>query len=176
MDLAESSLVLTKLRVPPLRSRIVPRTRLVDQFTPQTDAALILVCAPAGAGKTTLLTQWSRAQLQNGTAVAWFAVDPSDDDPMPFGSYLVASLAQALGPTTELEDLAKGMRSSTEANLYRIVPAIINGVIASGRDCLLILDDYHLVSKPEIHSAMAFLLEHLPENMHVVIGSRSDPP
>ncbi len=176
MDLAASSLVLTKLRVPPLRSRIVPRARLVQQFGTQTDVGLVLVCAPAGSGKTTLLTQWARSQMQDGTAVAWFAVDPSDDDPIPFGSYLVASLAQSLGPTSELQDVAKDMRSSTEANLYRVMPAIINGVVESDRDCLLVLDDYHFVSKPEIHSAIAFLLEHLPENMHVVIGSRSDPP
>ncbi len=114
--------------------------------------------------------------MQEGAAIAWFATDPSDDDPMPFGSYLVASLAQALGPTSELQDVAKDMRSSTEANLYRMMPAIINGVVESGRDCLLVLDDYQFVSKPEIHSAIAFLLEHLPENMHVIIGSRSDPP
>ena len=41
---------------------------------------------------------------------------------------------------------------------------------------MLILDDYHLIGAPAIHSAIAFLLEHLPENMHIVIGSRSDPP
>lgn len=176
LDLAASSLVLTKLRVPPLRSRIVPRARLVQRFDPQTDASLVLVCAPAGSGKTTLLTQWARSQMQEGAAVAWFAADPSDDDPIPFGSYLVASLMQALGPISEVQDVAKGMRSSTEANLYRMMPAIINGVVESGRGCLLVLDDYQFVSKPEIHSAIAFLLEHLPENMRIIIGSRSDPP
>ena len=47
---------------------------------------------------------------------------------------------------------------------------------ASDRGCVLILDDYHLISSPVIHSTIAALLQHLPENMHLVIGSRADPP
>ena len=103
MDTPASALILTKIRVPATRSRIVPRKRLVKQLTTEAGTNLILVCAPAGYGKTTLLAEWSQTLLQNGVAVAWYALDPSDDDPIPFGAYLVASLAQALGPASELE-------------------------------------------------------------------------
>jgi len=61
-------------------------------------------------------------------------------------------------------------------SLQQILPAVINAVALCGRECVLILDDYHLIGAPAIHSAIAFLLEHLPENMHIAIGSRSDPP
>lgn len=40
----------------------------------------------------------------------------------------------------------------------------------------LILDDYHLISNPAIHTALAFLLEHQPAQLHLIIASRSDPP
>ena len=37
------------------------------------------------------------------------------------------------------------------------------------------LDDYHLVDSHEISEGMAFLLEHLPPHVHVVISTRADP-
>ncbi len=176
MDTSTSPLILTKLHVPAVRPRIVPRTRLVERLTPEAGTSLVLVCAPTGYGKTTLLAEWSQALLQNGCAVAWYALDSGDDAPIPFGSYLVASLAQALGPTTGLAHVAQLLRSSSEIDLQRILPAVINAVASIDRDCVLILDDYHLIGAPAIHSAVAFLMEHLPENMHIAIGSRSDPP
>ena len=171
MDTPASALILTKIRVPATRSRIVPRKRLVKQLTTEAGTNLILVCAPAGYGKTTLLAEWSQTLLQNGVAVAWYALDPSDDDPIPFGAYLVASLAQALGPASELEQIAQLLRSSPELDLQKILPAIINAIVSSDRDCVMVLDDYHLIDAPAIHSAISFLLEHLPEKMHIAIGS-----
>jgi LuxR family maltose regulon positive regulatory protein len=176
-DVLALPLILTKIHVPALRPRIVSRTRLIGQLAPETGTRLILVCAPAGYGKSTLLAEWAQSLLRPaGVVVAWYALDASDNDPIPFGSYLVASLAHALGPTAELAHIAQLLRSSPEIDLLQILPAVINAVVSSDRDCVLILDDYHLISAPAIHSALAFLLEHLPENMHIVIGSRSDPP
>ncbi|MCL4562704.1 MAG: LuxR C-terminal-related transcriptional regulator [Chloroflexi bacterium] len=114
--------------------------------------------------------------MKNENAVAWYALDPSDDDSIPFGAYLIASLEQALGPTTELAHVAQLLRASPEIDLQRILQSVINAIVLSEQDCALILDDYHLITSPAIHSAVTFLLEHLPENMRVVIGSRSDPP
>ena len=176
MQETASSLVLTKLRVPAIRSRNLPRTHLVERLTPETRISLILVCAPAGYGKTTLLSEWAQVLTQKGSAVAWFAIDSSDDDPIPFGAYLVASLTQALGLTSEWSRITQLLRSSPEPDLQKILPAIINAIASSDRYCVLILDDYHLIGSPAIHTAIAFLLEHRPENMCVVLGSRSDPP
>ena len=35
---------------------------------------------------------------------------------------------------------------------------------------MLVLDDYHVVHAPEIHEAMAFLLDHLPPQLQLVVG------
>jgi LuxR family transcriptional regulator, maltose regulon positive regulatory protein len=176
MDTSASPLVLTKLRAPSARPRVVPRSRLVARLTPETGMGLVLVVAPAGYGKTTLLAEWTRFLLQDGVAVAWYALDASDDDPLPFGAYLVASLMVALGQTPELAHIAQRLRSSPEIDLQGLLPAVINAVVLNGRECMLILDDYHLISAPAIHSTLAYLLEHRPENLHIVIGSRADPP
>lgn len=171
-----SPLILTKLRAPTVRQRSISRAHLLDRLTPDSGVNLVLVCAPAGYGKTTLLAEWAQSLRQRGAALAWYSLDASDDDPVHFGAYLVASLTQALGAAPELEGAAQLLRSSPEIDLLRILPVLINAVAASEQECRLILDDYHLISAPAIHSALAFLLEHLPENMRIFLGSRSDPP
>src|SRR6266540_2503261 len=154
MDTPASALILTKIRVPATRPRSVPRTRLVEQMTPETGTNLILVCAPAGYGKTTLLVEWSQTLLQNGVAVAWYALDSGDDAPIPFGSYLIASLTQALGPTSGLAHITQRLRSSPELDLQKILPGFINAIVSSDRECVMVLDDYHLIGAPAIHSAI----------------------
>jgi len=176
MEIPASILVLTKLCAPATRLRMVPRPRLLERLTAETGAPLVLVSAPAGYGKTTLLAAWRQSLLQNGAAVAWYALDASDDDPLLFGSYLVASLEQALGPTSGLAQVAQLLRFSPEVDLQRILSAVINAVASNDRHCVLVLDDYHLIGLPAIHKAIAFLLEHLPGNMRVAIGSRTTPP
>ncbi|MGE5221450.1 MAG: LuxR C-terminal-related transcriptional regulator [Omnitrophica WOR_2 bacterium] len=171
-----SPLVLTKLSVPIARPQIVRRAHLVEQLNAAAGAKLVLICAPAGYGKTTLLAEWSQHLIQEGSAVAWYALDPSDDDPVLFASYLVASLAQALGPRSRFSRIVQILRTSTELDLQKILPSVINTIVSADRECILILDDYHLISSPAIHSALAYLLERLPGNMHIAIGSRSDPP
>jgi len=172
----DSSLALTKFRVPAPRPCNLRRPHLIERFSPETGTSLTVVCAPAGYGKTTLLSEWAQSLLQKGSAVAWFAIDASDDAPIPFGSYLIASLTQALGPTAGLAHITQRLRSSPELDLQKILPAIINAIVSSDRDCVLILDDYHLISSPAIHAALAYLVERCPENLRVALGSRSDPP
>ena len=171
-----SQLIHTKLSVPRLRARTVSRGRLVERASLEPGVALTLVSAPAGYGKTTLLVEISQALAESGTAIAWYTPDPSDNDPNLFGSYLVAGLGEALQIESALAPVARLLTSSAEPNLERILPTVINTVASQGGRCLLVLDDYHVIASPAIHSALSFLLDHLPENMHVVLGSRSDPP
>ena len=176
MDALASPLVLTKIRVPVARLSLIPRTHLVELLAFESGKGFILVSATAGYGKTSLLAEWAQSLLRNGVAVAWYALDPSDDDPIPFGAYLVASLTQALGSIPDLVHIAQLLRASPEIDLQRILQSVINAVVSSDQVCVLILDDYHLIASPAIHSALAYLLEHLPENLRIAIGSRSDPP
>jgi LuxR family maltose regulon positive regulatory protein len=43
-------------------------------------------------------------------------------------------------------------------------------------DTVLVLDDYHLIESQAIHEALAFLVDHLPPRMHLLICTRADPP
>ena len=41
---------------------------------------------------------------------------------------------------------------------------------------LLVFDDYHLIQNARIHQAIAFLVEHHPPDMHLILITRVDPP
>jgi hypothetical protein len=41
---------------------------------------------------------------------------------------------------------------------------------------VLVLDHFHVVSRPELHEGVGYLLEHLSERTRLVITSRADPP
>ena len=57
-----------------------------------------------------------------------------------------------------------------------ILTLLLNDVAAFPDRFVLVLDDYHLIETPAIHTALTFLLDHLPPQMHLMITSRSDPP
>jgi LuxR family maltose regulon positive regulatory protein len=55
-----TTLLKTKLNIPPVRPTLVPRPRLIEQFNegPRSGRKLTLISAPAGFGKTTLVSEW----------------------------------------------------------------------------------------------------------------------
>ena len=57
----------------------------------------------------------------------------------------------------------------------RSLATLLNDLGAIPNDVVLVLDDYHVIDAREVHDGMAFLLEHLPPQLHLVIASRADP-
>ena len=55
-----------------------------------------------------------------------------------------------------------------------VVTALINDLAAD--QALLVLDDYHVIGAPQVHESVAFLVEHRPAGLCVMLASRSDPP
>jgi LuxR family maltose regulon positive regulatory protein len=176
MDPTPTPLVLTKLHPPALRANAVARPRLLAQASLEGGTGLVLVSAPAGYGKTTFLVEWTRQLALCGTGVAWYALEESDNRPAVFGAYLVAGLQRVLGPESGMEAALQTIRSAPEGGLLNVLPGVINAILNRGQEMVLVLDDYHLVTAPAIHQAVEFLLNHRPENFHLAIGSRSNPP
>jgi LuxR family maltose regulon positive regulatory protein len=166
-----SRLVATKLYARPPRTNLVMRPRLIRLLDEGRAARLILLSAPAGFGKTTLLAEWLR---QGNRRAGWLALDPADNDPARFLVYIIAALQPELGGATgELEGLlCTPEPSAAEA----VLAALINEAARIPGDLILVLDDYHVITSPVVHSAVTVLLEHLPPNFHLAICSRADPP
>src|SRR5262249_39704980 len=150
----------------------VARARLVAKLDEGLACRLILVCGPAGFGKTTLLADWTR---RGNRPVAWVSLDAGDNDPARFWRHGGAAVGRACpgvgGPAGR-----GGPRAPS--SFEGLVSALINELAAQPGDprVLLILDDYHLIDAQLVHSALEFLLEHLPRRLHLVLAGRSDPP
>ena len=57
-----------------------------------------------------------------------------------------------------------------------LLTALINDLVPVSHPFVLVLDDYHLITSLAVHLQVAFLLEHQPPQMHLVIATRDDPP
>src|SRR6201985_3411113 len=161
----------TKLHVPRWRRGLVARPRLGQRLSRGAESALTLVSAPAGVGKTTLLTEWLAVAAADERSVAWLSLDQRDNDPALFWTYLVAALNTGV-PGEGAGGLLQPPQPPNEAGLV----ALLNDLDAISNDVVLVLDDYHVIDARVVQDGMAFLLEHLPPQIHLVIASRTDPP
>jgi LuxR family maltose regulon positive regulatory protein len=167
-----TSILATKLYIPRPRLNVVHRPRLIERLNESRPSGrkLTLISAPAGYGKTTLLSEWIP---QSERCVTWVSLDDGDNDPLRFWSYVIAAL-QMLDAEIGSNALAL-MRTPVLPPIEAILTILLNE-IAAFPDCFaLVLDDYHVIDAKPIDTAVTFLLEHLPRQMHLVITTREDP-
>lgn len=161
----------TKLHRPRVTADLVHRPRLKVVLNSGLDRPLILVSAPAGFGKSTLLSAWLQTcDLPN----AWISLDESDSDLSVFLAYLLAAV-ESLFPATLPETRSFLMGVSLPAAGV-VARRLINELDRLEHDFILVLDDYHLIRGQAVHELVGLLLQHPPRTMHLVIGSRMEPP
>jgi len=165
------ALVTTKLFVPRLRPYVVSRPRLLEKLDDVKKRKLALISAPAGFGKTTLLSDWIN---QSRISTHWLSLDSGDNDLVHFLIYMIAGL-QHLKKNIGQAALTM-LQTPQPPSLETVLASLINDVSSVPNHFVLVLDDYHVITAGPVHKALIFLLEHLPENMHLVIATRSDPP
>ena len=165
-------LMATKLYVPKLRRGLVARPRLLERMGNGAEAKLTLVSAPAGFGKTTVLAAWLHEASGEGRCIAWLSLDAADHEPASFWTYVVTALRGAVpGVGASALELLASFPVPTELMLT----TLLNELAAAPSEVWLVLDDYHLVDNHEVDEGVAFLLEHLPAQVHLVITTRADP-
>jgi LuxR family maltose regulon positive regulatory protein len=175
-SLVPGPLLETKLYVPRSRRPLVPRPRLSERLDRGTGSTLTLVSAPAGFGKTTLLTEWlaaGPAAPAGERLVAWLSLDRADNGPASFWTYVIAALrtvASGVG-----ESALTLLQAPQPPLIETVLTALLNDLGATADDIVLVLDDYHVIDASDVQDGMAFLLDHLPPQLHVVIASRADP-
>ena len=165
--------IATKL-LPPRCVGLIERPRLVELVTEVQSRRLSVVKAPAGFGKTSLAAEWVERLIQSGNLVAWFSIDENDDQPTQFLFYVSHALRRANhGVGSPAVDL---ILETSLISPPAVISTLINGLAEIDEEVCLFLEDYHCVSDPAIHDAVAFLLRHAPSNFHLVLATRTEPP
>jgi LuxR family transcriptional regulator, maltose regulon positive regulatory protein len=171
-----AALLGTKLYIPRSRRGLVPRPRLSERLDRGAASRLTLVSAPAGFGKTTLVTEWlaaGPAAPADERLAAWLSLDRADNDPASFWTYVIAALrtvASGVG-----ESALTLLQAPQPPPIETVLTALLNDLGTTAGDIVLVLDDYHVIDTSDVQDGMAFLLDHLPPWLHVVIASRADP-
>ena len=163
--------VVTATKVTPPRppSRYLGRARLVDRLEESVRAGrgVVLVSAPAGSGKSTLVNGWLD---ERPGQPAWLQVDEGDDDPARFWTYVSAALADTAPASPD------AVADALAAGLDEVVDVMVNTIAATGDEIVLVIDDYHLVTNPDVHTSVERLIGLRPTNLTVVLVTRFDPP
>ena len=99
--------------------------------------------------------------------------DQGDNDPVRFWTYLIAAIQtihQEVGVDARQIVSAPQLRS-----IEPVAISLINDISQLPHDLIVVLDDYHAVDSKQIDSALTYLIEKMPPQMHLVIATREDP-
>jgi LuxR family transcriptional regulator, maltose regulon positive regulatory protein len=176
MDTASTPILTTKLYVPAPRADSIPRERLLERLDEGFTRRLTLVSAPAGFGKTTLITSWLRGVAERGgqaPRVAWLSLEDDDNVPLRFFSYLIAALQN---PDDGIGRTARSLLESPQPPaVTHLMTLLINDLATLTEPTALVLDDFHAITHPELQAGIAFLLEHLPPPLRLILSTREEP-
>ncbi|WP_245863267.1 LuxR C-terminal-related transcriptional regulator [Candidatus Viridilinea mediisalina] len=177
------TLLLPKFHRPLPPKRAVVRPALLARLHAGLAAQrpLTLIAAAAGYGKTTLAAQWA-SQLT--TPATWLTLEPADDDPLRFATYLVAAL-QRLHPSIGT-NLLPVLRAGQLPPEHVLLTTLLNDLDAAhalratqqqaAQDPFVcFLDDVHAIQQPQNLSIVQALLSHPSPGLHLVLVTREDP-
>jgi LuxR family maltose regulon positive regulatory protein len=137
----------------------------------ESEANIVAVVAPAGFGKTVLLSQLAAAFHQ---PVVWYQLDEYDNDPAVFWRYLIAGckkLSPAFG--NEIDSFI----DTGQAGLNRgrtVLSMLIKELDRYQSGLSLVLDDFHVLTQPEVITFVEEFLRLLPPRMKVLMAGRTD--
>lgn len=167
----------TKLHIPSPRPKVVSRPRLIERLNEGLYRKLTLISAPAGFGKTTLVSEWLAGCSQ---PAAWLSLDERDNDPTRFLVYLISALQMVAAQQPSVGTIGEGvltvLQSPQPPPTESVLTPLLNEITTIPDHFVVVLDDYHLIDAKPVDNALAFLVEHLPPQMHMVMATREDPP
>jgi LuxR family maltose regulon positive regulatory protein len=172
---ATTKLLTTKLYIPRIRPSYVARPRLLARLDQGMEGKLTLISAVPGSGKTTVVSEWHAAHAPGRFPLAWVSLDESDNDTTRFWSYIAKAIETLSAGISD--DVLALLNSYSSPPIEEVLITLINAIDSTlQHEFALVLDDYHYIETESIHASLTFLLEHLPQNMHLILITRIDPP
>ncbi len=165
------TLLLTKLNRPSVTPRLILRSKLIEKIEKGSHVPVIMVVAPAGYGKSIAISQWVE---KTPAPAAWISLDEGLNDFPTFLTYLLEAIERKLPQRVgRLKQLVQGAYALTANALSK---AFINQLNTIESRFVLVLDDYHLITNPEVHTFLEILLEHPPGSLQLILIARRNPP
>jgi ATP/maltotriose-dependent transcriptional regulator MalT/two-component SAPR family response regulator len=135
---------------------------------------LTLISAPAGYGKTSALVDFAR---HASVPVCWYTVDERDRDLSLFIRYIIGAVREQFPGFGQRSAEAV---ASPGSDLFReptgVVAELVNEMLDLEADFVLVIDNFESVDGAlGIREFTHRLLEVLPSNCHLMIGSRVLP-
>lgn len=167
---ATQSLLHSKLMPPRLSSAVVERARLLARLDAGLAKKVSLISAPTGFGKTTLVGMWIASR---DVPSAWVTLDEHDNDPVRFWTYVCSAL-RTLDPGLGKVTLSM-LTGPQPPSLVSLLTPLLNELMRLKAAAVLVLEDYQSIRAEEINKGVSFLLQHLPERLHLIVITRTDP-
>lgn len=163
------AILLSKLAVPAVPEKLLPRKQLRSPLTGKQTPRIILLEAPAGYSKTCTVFQWLH---QSGHSCQWLSLGREDNDPTSFWHYVLAAL-QRCNP-----DLPNCQAPATEQDIPSFSVQLLNslataGESASSKISVIAIDNFHFANHPALLESLNFFIDHLPHNIHLFLLSRN---
>ncbi len=163
-----------KITRPDQTSRI-SRARLLEKLEKSVSSGTsTIITGRAGSGKTALAMDFAE---KCGRPVAWYKVDAPEADPHLFFHYLIGSIREqqrGFGTRALMPLIQQNMERIawlTDAFVYELAEGKTAGPL------LIVIEDLHLVSDSDwLVPFFSRLLPLVPQDVHVLITSRSLPP
>jgi len=170
----QNQLLATKFFVPVASHPLISRPRLSALLQESLKRPLTVVSTPAGFGKTMLLASWGQSLPQSDALLGWVSLDEEDNEPVLF--WINALTALSTHQSELFTPLLRYLQSPQTPPLKHVLTALINLLIDRTERFVLVLDDYHLITESQVHTTLAYLVEHLPPQLHIILATRTDPP
>jgi ATP/maltotriose-dependent transcriptional regulator MalT/two-component SAPR family response regulator len=157
----------SKFAVPRRREDVVRRARLNAFIDASVGGKGILIGAPAGYGKTTLVVDWLST---SDFAAVWVSLDAWDDELPAFTRALAAAIRLRF-------DIAVPLGDERFWQPRTVATVLLNAIAEQDDYVVLVLDDVHAVEGSEaIMATLGYILERAPENLNIIMTSRTRPP
>jgi LuxR family maltose regulon positive regulatory protein len=142
---------------------------------------LCVLSAPAGFGKSTTVVHWLETEER---PYAWLTLEKADNDPERFWQHVVAALRTLWPDVGSDVDIETAVRAHATPFLDDFIDSIVRldagypnrTLDDTDRPSALVLDDYHVIHRQDIHQGIEYLLDHLPPHLVLVVATRTDPP
>jgi ATP/maltotriose-dependent transcriptional regulator MalT len=166
-----SPILRTKLHRPTISPDLVPRSDLVARLDELRCRPLTLVSAAAGYGKSTMASLWLEAW---DGPYAWLSLDDEENDLRQFINYLLAAIRNAFPGACNLTRSL--LQTSEFLPVSDLSIYLVNDLAIIEDPFILVLDDFHKIREKAVHDLMGAVLAHPPQNLHLMLLTRRDPP